>query len=203
MMRLGLALTAVAFAIAGCGPSTGITKPADVSGSASTSESTTATSQPQVSSTLTAPHPPPNHWNDGTSYDSCLSYTADQLHAWGVDPTTVDDVGIQDRQLRGCQWRGNSGGWFLELTVANTKVASYMDRELFNNPRAVTVGGLGGVQYDGGSAAAPSCTVILPSQQSTVAVLVVIVDPKRAGDVPDACAKSIEVATAVAPTLPK
>ncbi|CPZ74771.1 Hypothetical protein ERS075658_02186 [Mycobacteroides abscessus] len=81
MMRLGLACVAVML-IAGCSNSPGITKPADVSASMSTP----ATSQPQVSSTLTAPHPPPNHWNDGTSYDPCLTYTAEQIRAGGQTP---------------------------------------------------------------------------------------------------------------------
>ncbi|MDO3093251.1 DUF3558 family protein [Mycobacteroides abscessus subsp. abscessus] len=196
MMRIGLACAATLLA-AGCSTSTGITKPADATSSASA----TATAQPQVPSTLTAPHPPPNHWNDGTSYDPCLTYTAEQIRAWGVDPAQVDDRGVEDRQLRGCRW--SADGWSVELSVANTKVSSYLDAKLFDNPRSVTVAGLQAVQYDGGIPQAPACTVILPVQNATVAVVVAIVDPKRAKGVSDACAKSIEVATAVAPSLPK
>ncbi|WJR35451.1 DUF3558 domain-containing protein [Mycobacteroides immunogenum] len=200
MMRMGLAC-AVALLAAGCSTSTGITKPADTSGSVSSSVSAAATSQPQVSSTLTAPHPPPNHWNDGTSYDPCLTYTADQIRSWGVDPAKVDDVGVEDRQLRGCRW--SSDGWSVELSVANTKVSSYLDRELFDNPRSITVAGLQAVQYDGGIPQAPACTVVLPVRNATVGVIVAIVDPKRAKGVTDPCAKATEVATAVAPSLPK
>ncbi|WP_100466352.1 DUF3558 domain-containing protein [Mycobacteroides abscessus] len=200
MMRIGLACAAT-FLAAGCSTSTGITKPVDVTGLASPSASSTASAQPQVSSTLTASHPPPNHWNDGTSYDPCLTYTADQIRAWGVDPAKVDDVGVEDRQLRGCRW--SSDGWSVELSVANTKVSSYLDRELYDNPRSITVSGLQAVQYDGGIPQAPACTVVLPVQNATAGVIVAIVDPKRAKGVSDPCAKATEVATAVAPTLPK
>ncbi|KPG25086.1 DUF3558 domain-containing protein [Mycobacteroides abscessus subsp. abscessus] len=200
MMRIGLACAATLLT-AGCSTSTGITKPADVTGSPSPSASSTASAQPQVSSTLTAPHPPPNHWNDGTSYDPCLTYTAEQIRAWGVDPAKVSDVGAEDRQLRGCRW--SADGWSVEVSVANSKVSSYLDAELFDNPRSITVAGLQAVQYDGGNQQAPACTVVLPSQSSVVGVLVVIVDPKRAKGVSDPCSKATEVATAVAPTLPK
>lgn len=200
MMRLVLALAAVAFAAVGCGPTTGITKPANTSGSVSTSASITATSQPQVSSTLTAPHPPPNHWNDGTSYDPCLTYTADEIRSWGVDPSQVVDRGAEDRQLRGCRW--SAGGWSIELSVANTTVESYLDPGLFDNPRSLTVAGLQAVMYQGGVPGAPACTVVLPSQKSTVGVVVVNADPKNTPKF-DVCDKALEVATAVAPTLPK
>lgn len=200
MMRMGLACV-MALLAAGCSTSTGITKPADVTGSASPSASATASAQPKVSSTLTAPHPPPNHWNDGTSYDPCLTYTADEIRSWGVDPEKVDDRGVEDRQVRGCRW--SADGWSVGLTVANTKVSSYLDRELYDNPRSVTVAGLEAVQYDGGIPQAPACTVVLPVQNATVGVIVAIVDPKRAKGVSDPCAKATEVATAVAPSLPK
>ncbi len=186
---------------AGCSTSTGITKPADISGSASTSASKTATSQPQVPSTLTEPHPPPNHWNDGTSYDPCLTYTADQIRSWGADPAKVEDRGVEDRQVRGCRWVAD--GWSVGLTVANTKVSSYLDPALYDNPRSIKVAGLDAVIFQGGSAGAPVCTVSLPVQNASVGVVVVVFDPKRAKDVPDPCAKATAVATAVAPTLPK
>ncbi|MFV8310324.1 DUF3558 domain-containing protein [Mycobacteroides chelonae] len=200
MIRVGL-ICVTALLAAGCSTSPGITKPADITGSAFTSAPSTSASQPQVSSTLTAPHPPPNHWNDGTSYDPCLTYTAEQIRAWGVDPAQVDDRGVEDRQVRGCRW--SADGWSVGLTVANTKVSSYLDAELFDNPRSITVAGLPAVQYDGGIPQAPACTVVLPVQNATVGVIVAIVDPKRAKGVSDACAKATEVATAVAPTLPK
>ncbi|WP_255486081.1 DUF3558 domain-containing protein [Mycobacteroides sp. LB1] len=201
---MGLACVGALLA-AGCSTSTGITKPADVSGSgsasASTSVSAATTSQPQVSSTLTEPHPPPNHWNDGTSYDPCLTYTAEQIRSWGVDPAQVDDRGVEDRQVRGCRW--SADGWSIGLTVANTKASSYLDPELFDNPRPITIAGLDGVIYQGGNASAPGCTVSLPVQNASVGVIVLIFDPKRAKGVSDPCAKATEVATAVAPTLPK
>ncbi|SKM28173.1 Protein of uncharacterised function (DUF3558) [Mycobacteroides abscessus subsp. massiliense] len=200
MMRKSLACVAALLA-AGCSTSTGITKPADISGSASTSASKTATSQPQVSSTLTEPHPPPNHWNDGTSYDPCLTYTADQIRSWGADPAKVEDRGVEDRQVRGCRWVAD--GWSVGLTVANTKVSSYLDPALYDNPRSIKVAGLDAVIFQGGSAGAPVCTVSLPVQNASVGVVVVVFDPKRAKDVPDPCAKATAVATAVAPTLPK
>ncbi|WP_337251362.1 DUF3558 domain-containing protein [Mycobacteroides chelonae] len=200
MLRFVLALTAVGLAVAGCGPSTSITKSSSGESTASSPTSTAVTSQPQVSSTLTAPHPPPNHWNDGTSYDPCLTYTAEQIRSWGVDPTRVKDRGVEDRQVRGCRW--SADGWSVGLTVANSPVSAYLDRDLFDNPRSITIAGLDAVQYDGGVPQAPACTVVLPVQKASVGVVVVIADPKNAS-LKDACAKSIEVATAVAPTLPK
>jgi len=198
-MRLGLACM-VGLLAAGCSTSPGITKPADVTGSTSKSVSSHESSQPQVSSTLTVPHPPPNHWNDGTSYDPCLTYTADQIRSWGVDPAKVSDRGAEDSQLRGCRW--SAGGWSVELSVANTTVASYLDAELFDNPRSLTVAGLEAVMYQGGVPGAPACTVVLPSQKATVGVVVVNADPKNTPKF-DVCDKALEVATAVAPTLPK
>lgn len=196
MIRLGLVCVAVLL-VAGCSKSPGITKSAEVTGSTSTSSA--ASSRPQVSSTLTAPHPPPNHWNDGTSYDPCLTYTAEQIRSWGVDPARVKDRGVEDRQVRGCRW--SADGWSVGLTVANSPVSAYLDRDLFDNPRSITIAGLQAVQYDGGVPQAPACTVALPVQKASVGVVVVIADPKNAS-LSDPCAKSIEVATAVAPTLP-
>ncbi|ANO24926.1 hypothetical protein BAB79_16495 [Mycobacteroides abscessus] len=200
MMRLVLALTAVGFAVVGCDPSTSITKSSAGETTTSSSASTPATPQSPVSSTLTAPHPPPNHWNDGTSYDPCLTYTAEQIRSWGVDPARVKDRGIEDRQVRGCRW--SADGWSVGLTVANTKVSSYLDPTLFDNPRPIKVAGLDAVIFQGGSAGAPVCTVSLPVQNASVGVVVVIADPKNSS-LSDPCAKATEVATAVAPTLPK
>lgn len=200
MMRLVLALTAVGFAVVGCGPSTSITKSSAGETTTSSSASTPAPPQSPVSSTLTAPHPPPNHWNDGTSYDPCLTYTAEQIRSWGVDPARVKDRGIEDRQVRGCRW--SADGWSVGLTVANTKVSSYLDPTLFDNPRPIKVAGLDAVIFQGGSAGAPVCTVSLPVQNASVGVVVVIADPKNSS-LSDPCAKATEVATAVAPTLPK
>ncbi|WP_235631037.1 DUF3558 domain-containing protein [Mycobacteroides abscessus] len=199
-MRLVLALTAVGFAVVGCDPSTSITKSSAGETTTSSSASTPATPQSPVSSTLTAPHPPPNHWNDGTSYDPCLTYTAEQIRSWGVDPARVKDRGIEDRQVRGCRW--SADGWSVGLTVANTKVSSYLDPTLFDNPRPIKVAGLDAVIFQGGSAGAPVCTVSLPVQNASVGVVVVIADPKNSS-LSDPCAKATEVATAVAPTLPK
>ncbi|OHU30480.1 hypothetical protein BKG76_01595 [Mycobacteroides franklinii] len=198
MIRLGLAC-AVAVLAAGCATSPGITKPADVSASTST-PAVTATSGPHVSSTLTVPHPPPNQWNDGTSYDPCLMYTADQIRSWGVDPTRVSDRGVEDRQLRGCRWA--SDGWSLELSVANSKVSTYLDPGKFTNAHPVDIGGLAGAMYQGSVPQLPVCTVILPAEHATVAVVVVIADPKNSS-LSDPCVKATEVATVVAPTLPK
>ncbi|WP_237156272.1 DUF3558 family protein [Mycobacteroides franklinii] len=198
-MRVGL-VCLTALLVAGCSTSTGITKPADVNGSMSSSVSTNVTSQPQVSSTLTEPHPPPNHWNDGTSYDPCLTYTADQIRSWGADPAKVEDRGVEDRQVRGCRWVAD--GWSVGLTVANTKVSSYLDSTLFGNPRSIKVAGLDAVIFQGGSVGAPVCTVSLPVQNASVGVVVVVFDPKHSS-ISDPCAKATEVATAVAPTLPK
>ncbi|EIU62525.1 hypothetical protein MM1S1540310_2417 [Mycobacteroides abscessus subsp. bolletii 1S-154-0310] len=108
---------------------------------------------------------------------------------------------MEDRQVRGCRWVAN--GWSLEINIANTKASSYLDPELFDNPRPITIAGLDGVIYQGGNASAPGCTVTLPVQNASVGVLVLVFDPKRAKDVPDPCAKATAVATAVAPTLPK
>ncbi|WP_081272112.1 DUF3558 domain-containing protein [Mycobacteroides immunogenum] len=199
MMRFGLACIA-ALLVAGCSTSTGITKPAEISSSASPLASTTVSSRSPVSSTLTVPHPPPNQWNDGTSYDPCLMYTAEQIRSWGVDPTRVSDRGVEDRQLRGCRWA--SDGWSLELSVANTKVSTYLDPGKFTNAHPVDIAGLAGAMYQGSVPQLPVCTVILPAEQATVAVVVVIADPKNSS-LSDPCAKATEVATVVAPTLPK
>ncbi|AMU78187.1 hypothetical protein A3O06_16495 [Mycobacteroides abscessus] len=107
---------------------------------------------------------------------------------------------MEDRQVRGCRW--SADGWSVGLTVANTKVSSYLDPTLFDNPRPIKVAGLDAVIFQGGSAGAPVCTVSLPVQNASVGVVVVIADPKNSS-LSDPCAKATEVATAVAPTLPK
>lgn len=189
-----LVSVAVAVTVAACGTTTGgiATTPPSVAGSSSTSAT--------VSNSLTSPHPPPNQYNNGTTFDPCLTFTADELRSWGVKPESVDDAGSPDRIQRGCTWSGD--GWFIYMGVLNRPVSDYLNQENFPGSKPIQVGELNGVTYR--AAGTDNCAIELPSGTASVGTSVNILDPKlgpRA--VPDTCAKALAVATAVAGKLPK
>ncbi|WP_100451177.1 DUF3558 domain-containing protein [Mycobacteroides abscessus] len=185
---------AVAVNLSACGTTTGgiATTAPSIAGSSSTSAT--------VSNSLTSPHPPPNQYNDGTTFDPCLAFTADELRSWGVKPETVEDNGSPDLVQRGCTWSGD--GWFINITVLNRPVSDYLNHDNFPGSQSTQVGGLDGVTFR--AAGSDNCWVSLPAQRASVGTSVSILDPKlgpRA--VPDTCAKALAVATVVAGKLPK
>lgn len=190
------ALISIAGAVLACGTTTsGIAKTAPSVGGSSSASTT-------VSNSLTSPHPPPNQYNDGTTFDPCLAFTADELRSWGVKPESVEERGAPDRLQRGCRWSGD--GWFVFMDVVNRPVSDYLNQENFPGSKSVQVGGLEGVTFQKTGTALPDCWVNLPSQSASVGTLVSIRDPKLGPQaVPDTCAKALSVATVVAGKLPK
>ncbi|SKS10127.1 Protein of uncharacterised function (DUF3558) [Mycobacteroides abscessus subsp. massiliense] len=188
------AITAVL--VSACGTTTGgiATTAPSVDGVSSTSTT--------VSNSLTSPHPPPNQYNDGTTFDPCLAFTADELRNWGVKPESVEDAGAADRVQRGCTWNGD--GWFTYIAVLNRPVSDYLNEETFPGSKPIQVGGLDGVTYQKPGTPLPDCWISLPAQRASVGVLVSIQDPKLGPKaVPDTCEKAVAVATVVAGKLPK
>ena len=194
--RLTTVAAIAAVVVSACGTTTGgiATTAPSVAGS--------STASATVSNSLTSPHPPPNQYNDGTTFDPCLAFTADELRSWGVKPESVEDAGAPDRLQRGCTWIGD--GWFTYVAVLNRPVSDYLNQENFPGSKPIQVGGLDGVTYQKTGTALPDCWVELPSQNASVGTLVSIQDPKQGPQVvPDTCAKAVAVATAVAGKLPK
>lgn len=192
-----------AVALAGCSTTTSGSPARGASTSASTSGSASLpTSSVSIPYTLTAPHPPPNKDNNGTSFDPCVAYTAAEIRSWGVDPEKVEDTGTQGLDVRGCGWTAD--GWQLAQTVINNPLSDYLDNPQYPVAHRETIGGLDAVVYQDRVTGASGCTVALPSQQATVHVLASIYNEKtgRKG-LPDPCAKAIEVAAFVATKLPK
>ncbi|MEU9806014.1 DUF3558 family protein [Mycobacterium sp. NPDC050853] len=195
-VRLTTVAAIVTVVVSACGTTTGgiATTAPSIAGSSLTSTT--------VSNSLTVPHPPPNQYNDGTTFDPCLAFTAEELRSWGVKPESVEERGAPDRILRGCRWNGD--GWFVYMGVMNRPVSDYLNHDNFPGSQPIQVGGLDGVMYQKTGTALPDCWVELPSQRASVGTLVSILDPKLGPQaVPDTCAKAVAVATVVAGKLPK
>ncbi len=195
-VRLTTMAVILAVAVSACGTTTGGIAKTAPSVASSSSASTT------VSNSLTVPHPPPNQYNDGTTFDPCLAFTAEELRSWGVKPESVEVAGAPDRLQRGCTWIGE--GWSTYVDVLNRPVSDYLNQENFPGSKPIQVGGLNGVTFQKTGVALPDCWINLPSQKASVGVLVSIQDPKLGPKaVPDTCAKALAVATVVAGKLPK
>lgn len=206
-MRLVLCSAAVAAVVgcilAGCSTPTDGEAVRSIS-SNSRQSSRSAAPPPLVSNTLPAPHPPPNEYTDGSTFEPCAAFTADELRNWGVDPANVDDVGLENPLLRGCRWRPANRSWSLGIRVHNSAVEKYLEPDnTLKLQEPVTVGGRSGAMSspDGRQHA---CDVIVPSQKAVV-IFTVRVYSGDAGPklVPDACNKAIDIATTVAGRLPQ
>lgn len=192
-----------AVALAGCLTTTsGSFAPAATTSAPTSGSAAPSTPSVSIPYTLTAPHPPPNKDNNGTSFDPCVAYTADEIRSWGVDPEKVDDTGTQGLEIRGCGW--SADGWEIAQTVINNPLSDYLNNPQYPNAHRQTIGGLDAVVYHDRVTGDSGCYVALPSQQATVHVLADIYNEKtgRKG-LPDPCAKAIEVAAFVATKLPK
>ncbi|WP_078314010.1 DUF3558 domain-containing protein [Mycobacterium sp. D16Q16] len=156
-----------------------------------------------ISNTLPAPHPPANEHTDGSAFEPCTAFTADELKGWGVDPTKVDDIGVENPLLRGCRWRQENRSWSLAIRVHNATVEKYLQQDsTLKLQEPITIAGKSGAM-NSSDGRQNQCDVVLPSQQAVVIFTVRV----YSGDegprlVPDACNKAIDVATAVAPRLP-
>ncbi|MFC5335001.1 MULTISPECIES: DUF3558 family protein [Mycobacterium] len=191
-----LILTASAVTLASVGCTTTITP-----GDATTASSTTAQTSPTVTNTLPGPHPPPNDNNNGTSFDPCLAYTADELKSWGVAPGSVEDVGAKDTVQRGCTWKGD--GWEVQQLVVNRSIDEFLDQTLFPGAWTMSIGGLTAALHRFPPDDMTVCYVELPSQNATVGTIVGINSLQAQRQTPDACPRAITIATDTAKKLPK
>lgn len=162
--------------------------------------STTAapTSSAPQAARHTVAHPPPSERNNGTSFDPCEAFTDDDLRSVGLDPATIKAT--KSSFVRGCIWNGV--GWNVQIGVLNGSVDRYLNQDSFAGAQPIVVGGLNGVSYRDEPGNLRSCYVELPSEKSTVGTALDILDPANA-KIPDACTKAVEVATMLAPKLPK
>ncbi|SIL89084.1 Protein of uncharacterised function (DUF3558) [Mycobacteroides abscessus subsp. abscessus] len=184
----------IALAIAGCTGSTGGIAKTEPSSSSSSASAT-------VTNTLLEPHPTPTDNNNGTSFDPCLAYSADELKSWGVMPGSVKDLGIGDTIQRGCRWSGD--GWELQQLVIDRPVDDYLNQQLFAGSEAVMIEGLKAVKWRDEADPQRVCHVELPSEKSAVGVLVGVNSPQAMKAIPDACDKALSIAADVAKKLPK
>lgn len=197
LLAVGAAVLAACSTTTSGSPFPAATTSASTSGSASSP--TTSVSIPY---TLTAPHPPPGAKNNGTTFDPCVAYTAEEIRSWGVDPSKVEDTATRGLEYRGCVWTAD--GWAIEQGVINNPISDYLNTPVYPGSRAEKIGGLDGVVYQSPATGDSMCTAALPSQQATVHVIVSIYNEKRGRKAaPDLCAKAVEVATFVATKLPK
>lgn len=163
------------------------------------------TSSASVPYTLPAPHPRADEHSDGTPFEPCTAFSAEELQSWGVDPGKVDDVSIEMQNLiRGCSWWQTNRSWSLTITVLNASVDRYLRPDgLLKLQEPITIGGLSGA-VNSTSGRQIHCDIFLPSRKAVV-IFTVRVDSGREGAllVPDACNKTVDVATAVAGRLPQ
>lgn len=138
------------------------------------------------------------HRSDGTTFDPCTAFSANDLVRWGVGATPYGHAGTPDQPARGCQWNApacaverNGICWSLTVTVANQAIGDYVDQ----GAREQTVAGrAGAVDTDG----AQTCYMMLPVERATVSVAITSDDPA----VVDPCGKAEALATDVVGYLP-
>ncbi|OHU31729.1 hypothetical protein BKG76_00340 [Mycobacteroides franklinii] len=154
---------------------------------------------------MPAPHPPPDEHSDGTPFEPCTAFTAEELRGWGVDPSTVDDMSVEMHNLiRGCAWWQTNESWSLTINVLNASVERYLRPDkLLKLQEPVTVGGLSGA-VNSSSGRQIHCDIVLPSRKAVVFFSVRVTSGREGALlVPDACNKAVDVATAVAGRLPQ
>ncbi|MUM16522.1 DUF3558 domain-containing protein [Mycobacterium sp. CBMA271] len=187
--------------IAGCGTTVDGQPTPDGMHATSTGRSSSATTtSPTVTNTLRGPHAPPNNRNDGTSFDPCLAYSAEEIKSWGVDPEYVEDQGGPDEIARGCLWRAD--GWSATQTVINRPVSDYLNAQRYPGAHPVEIDGLHGAVF-GDIIGVGSCNVALPSQRAVVITGIIAIGPTAEKLIPDPCQKAIDIATRTAPRLPR
>ncbi|CPT40385.1 Protein of uncharacterised function (DUF3558) [Mycobacteroides abscessus subsp. abscessus] len=173
------------------------------SGDPTTESSATgrASAASTATNTLPGPHPPPTDSNDGTSFDPCLAYTADDLRSWGVSPGSVKDEGVGESTQRGCSWDGP--GWKLQQLVVNRPVDEYLNQDNYPGAEAISIGDLRAVRWRDNVDPQRVCFIELPSQRASVGTIVGVNSPQAQRAIPDACAKAVDIATGTAKKLPK
>lgn len=199
-MRRSVSLLAACAAVGLSGCSTSTITSIDATTAPSANPALTASSTPPTN-TLPGPHPPPTDNNNGTSFDPCMAYTADELKSWGVAPGSVEDKGVGDTMQRGCKWTGD--GWVVQQLVVNQLIDRYFNNPSFPGAQAITVDGLTAAQYRKPVDDMTICYIDLPSQQASVGTIVSVRDRKAKQLIPDACTKALEIASDTAKKLPK
>ncbi|GAA4383435.1 hypothetical protein GCM10023147_02660 [Tsukamurella soli] len=76
-----------------------------------------------------------NRRNDGTSFEPCIAYSANEALALGMDPRTLEDAAISDSpNYRGCHWeltrrdgdsRGRWWNWVSQIVGNQPPLTSY------------------------------------------------------------------------------
>lgn len=202
-MRFGLPLvlgaSAAVVSLSGC--STTITSVDATTASSTSPASASSSATTTATNTLPGPHPPPTDNNNGTSFDPCLAYTAEELKNWGVAPGSVEDRGVGDTVQRGCKWTGD--GWVVQQLVVNQLIDRYFNNPAFPGAQAITVDGLTAAQYRKPIDNMAICYIDLPSQQASVGTIVSVRDRKARQMIPDACTKALEIASVTAKKLPR
>ncbi|NMD56334.1 MULTISPECIES: DUF3558 domain-containing protein [Tsukamurella] len=72
-----------------------------------------------------------NERNNGTSFEPCTAYSAEEMRALGADPATLQDVMISDSpNYRGCQWQSpDRTGYFSQELGNEVSVEVYKAKQ--------------------------------------------------------------------------
>lgn len=67
-----------------------------------------------------------NGSNNGSLYEPCIAFSADELARFQVDPTSIEDAALVDRQgTRGCNWIMQSRFGIGQVVTNSESLASY------------------------------------------------------------------------------
>ncbi|TDZ82146.1 hypothetical protein DE4585_02678 [Mycobacteroides salmoniphilum] len=188
----------VALTVASCAGTTG--RIGKVDAPSSNQSASVSTSTP-VTNTLPGPHPAPTDNNNGTAFDPCLAYSAEQLRAWGVKPGSVEDLANTPSLQRGCAWSGD--GWDVQQTVLNRPISDYLNQDLFPGSEPVAIEGLNAARWRDEVDPQRVCYVELPAQKASVGTIVGVRNPQAQEAIPDACTKAMSIAADTAKKLPQ
>lgn len=71
----------------------------------------------------------PNRWNDsnnGSTYEPCIAFSANELRAFGIDPESLEDAALVDGQgTRGCNWFTRDAFGFGQVVTNSRSLEDY------------------------------------------------------------------------------
>lgn len=94
-------------------------------------QSGSSTEQPTTETPLPLPFENrfPNRWNgsnNGSPYEPCVAFSNDELARFQVDPASIEDAALVDRQgTRGCNWIMQSRFGIGQVVTNSESLASY------------------------------------------------------------------------------
>jgi hypothetical protein len=134
----------------------------------------------------------------GTRFSSCHDLTDAQITAFGLDPASKAVTSVQEVNLgTGCSWTSSQIG--VGFLVTDQTTQDLAARAGFKNVKPLTVGGRQAVKFE--LDPPRDCNVGIATG-STAAIVSLAVNFSSIGVV-NACVTALDIATKLAPTLPK